>query len=161
QGKRLLLRELISRQFQLQAVKVTEDFVTNKSMQSILMKPGPVHINYILGSLNSRLMSWYFLRRSNIAQRGDFPKIVLKETRSLPIVPINIVDNEADRKRHDTLVELVEKMLDLRAKLANASPATRTVLQKQVEVTDAQIDRLVLMKIDDALTGISRIGLDT
>ncbi|MEK7830769.1 MAG: N-6 DNA methylase, partial [Acidobacteriota bacterium] len=34
-GPRLLLRELISRQFRLQAVKANTDFVTNKSMQSI------------------------------------------------------------------------------------------------------------------------------
>jgi hypothetical protein len=83
-GPRLLLRELISRQFQLQAVKVTGDFVTNKSMQSILALEGGPDLNDLLAIINSRLMSWYFLRRSNIAQRDDFPKIVLKETRSLP-----------------------------------------------------------------------------
>ncbi len=41
-GPRLLLRELISRQVRLQATHVTADFVTNKSMQSILQLPeGP------------------------------------------------------------------------------------------------------------------------
>jgi len=37
-GRRILLRELISRQFRLQAMMVNEDFVTNKSMQSILLE---------------------------------------------------------------------------------------------------------------------------
>lgn len=79
-GPRILLRELISRQFRLQAVKVTEDFVTNKSMQSILPTLDGPDLNYLLGCLNSGPMSWYFLRRSNIAQRDDFPKIVLKDS---------------------------------------------------------------------------------
>jgi hypothetical protein len=47
--------------------------------------PGGPQINFLLGVLNSRLLSWYFLQRSNIGHRDDFPKIVLKETRELPI----------------------------------------------------------------------------
>ena len=100
-GPRLLLRELISRKFQLQAVKVVEDFVTNKSMQSILRLPNAPDLNYLLACLNSKLLSWYFLKLSNIAQRDDFPKIVLKETRNLPIRPVNFsepADNSPARQ---------------------------------------------------------------
>lgn len=89
QGERILLRELISRQFELQAVKTDDHFITNKSMQSIISN-GTYSTNYLLALINSRLMSWYFLNISQIAQRDDFPKIVLKETRALPIYPINI-----------------------------------------------------------------------
>jgi hypothetical protein len=71
-GPRLLLRELISRQFQLQGVKVDTDFVTNKSMQSILALPGGPGLSFLLGILNSRLISWHFLHRSHVAQRDDF-----------------------------------------------------------------------------------------
>jgi len=142
-GSRLLLRELISRQFRLQAVKVTDDFVTNKSMQSILQVPDSNHLNYTLGLINSRLMSWYFLHRSNIAQRDDFPKIVLKETRSLPIRPINFSD-PSDKSRHDRMVELVERMLALHKRLAAAKiEHEKTALQRQIEATDRQIDALV------------------
>ena len=59
--------------------------MTNKSMQSILAKPDGPPLKVILAILNSRLMSWFFLTRSNIGQRDDFPKIVLDETRSLPL----------------------------------------------------------------------------
>jgi len=143
-GPRLLLRELISRQFRLQSVKVTGDFVTNKSMQSILPVQGSPHLNYLLGVLNSRLLSWYFLHRSNIAQRDDFPKIVLKETRSLPIRPINFSD-PADKARHDKMVALVERMLELNktehsGRLA-PSELDRTV--REIAGTDAEIDNLV------------------
>ena len=142
-GGRLLLRELISRQFKLQAVKVDEDFVTNKSMQSILLLPSenPLSLSYLLGLLNSRLLSWLFLRKSNIAQRDDFPKVVLKETRSLPIRPINFSD-PVDKARHDKLVSLVERILELH-KRSPRLPQEKESLQREVESTDKAIDKLV------------------
>jgi len=142
-GPRLLLRELISRQFRLQAARADEDFVTNKSMQSILARPDGPEIDYILGILNSRLISWYFLHRSNIAQRDDFPKIVLKETRSLPILPLH-PGNPAESPDHDKMVRLVGRMLGLHKQLAAAkSAAQKAIIQRQIDATDAEIDRLV------------------
>ncbi|NJM40758.1 MAG: N-6 DNA methylase [Anaerolineae bacterium] len=119
EGERLLLRELISRQFRLQAMFTNQDFVTNKSMQSILALKDGVSIKYLLGILNCCLTSWYFLTRSNVGQRDDFPKIVLKETRSLPIRPINFAD-PADKAQHDRLVQLVDDMLKAKQQLAAA-----------------------------------------
>lgn len=88
-GERLILRELISRQFRLQLVLTDEDFVTNKSYQSILVNDGRYNAGYLLGILNSTTVSHYHIKRSAVALRDDFPKIVLSETRSLPIHPIN------------------------------------------------------------------------
>ena len=112
-------------------------------MQSILKLANGPEQNYLLGVVNSRLMSWYFLRRSNIAQRDDFPKIVLKETREVPIPPINLSD-PADKLRHDRLVNQVEQMLALQKQLAAArTPQEQTALTRQIAATDTQIDRLV------------------
>lgn len=94
-GKRILLRELISRQLRLQAALADEDFVTNKSVQSILVHGPDCPESFILAVLNSSLLSWYFLSISNVANRDDFPKIVLRETRQLPIPPAS----EADKLR--------------------------------------------------------------
>jgi hypothetical protein len=143
EGPRLLIRELISRQFQLQAARASGDFVTNKSMQSVLASPDGPRVEFLLGCFNSRLLSWYFLQRSNIAQRDDFPKIVLKETRSLPFPKIDL-KKPADRARHDRLVGLVDKMLALTPKLrAATTDADRQTLQNAVTATDQQIDALV------------------
>lgn len=143
QGPRLLIRELISRQFQIQATKATKDFVTNKSMQSALPLAGGPDSNFLLGCFNSRLLSWFFLQKSNIAQRDDFPKIVLKETRSLPFPRIDL-NKPADKSRHDKLVALVDKMLGLMPKLrAATSDSDKTTLQNAVTATDQQIDQLV------------------
>jgi type I restriction-modification system DNA methylase subunit len=142
-GPRLLLRELINRQFRLQLVKVTDDFVTNKSMQSILQLSEFHDLNYLLGLLNSRLISWYFLNRSQIAQRDDFPKIVLKESRSLPIIPINC-SNPTDKACYDKMISLVDQMLSLNKKLPAAkTDHEKTSLQRQIDATDRQIDQLI------------------
>ena len=136
-GPRLLLRELISRQFRLQSAKATDDFVTNKSMQSILQSPGGPELNYLLGVINSRLISWYFLHRSNIAQRDDFPKIVLKETRELPIAP-------PDQTRHDDMVAKVEAMLEAKKQLSKArTDKDKAYYESKCAALDRQIDRLV------------------
>jgi hypothetical protein len=85
-------------------------------------------------------MSWYFLRRSNIAQRDDFPKIVLKETRSLPIP---VVD-EKNTKTARELSQLVERMLGLQAKLWKAKGDHEVgLLERAIASTDYRIDQLV------------------
>ncbi len=58
-------------------------------------------------------MSWYFLNISQIAQRDDFPKIVLKETRQLPVFPIDF-NNVSQEKNYATINELVEKIISVR-----------------------------------------------
>ena len=99
--------------------------------------------NFLLGCFNSRLLSWFFLQKSNIAQRDDFPKIVLKETRSLPFPKIAL-KKPADKSRHDKLVVLVDKMLGLMPKLCAATAdSEKAVLQNAVTATDQQIDALV------------------
>jgi len=142
-GPRLLIREMISRQFRIQASLAKDDFITNKSMQSALALPGGPRLEFLLACFNSKLLSWYFLQRSNIAQRDDFPKIVLKETRSLPFPKIDL-SNVSDCAVHDRLVGMAEKMLVLTPRLRTAkSEVERQTLQNAVDATDREIDQLV------------------
>jgi hypothetical protein len=142
-GPRLLLREMISRQFQLQAVYTNEDFITNKSMQSLLLKNESYSIFYSLGIINSKLLSWYFLAIHSVGRKDDFPKIVLKQTRELPFRTIDFNDT-TEKARHGQIVGLVKRMLDLNKQLVEVKePQTKTVLQRQIEATDRQIDELV------------------
>jgi hypothetical protein len=142
-GPRLLLRELVSRQFRLQAVYVDGKFVTNKSMQSLLVVVSDYNPLYLLGLLNSRLLSWYFLAVHSVARRDDFPKIVLKQSRELPFRTIAF-NSRKDKARHDRMVELVEAMLSLNENLSAArTPHDKTVIERQISATDRQIDHLV------------------
>jgi hypothetical protein len=142
-GPRLLLRELISRQFQLQAVYTDNDFITNKSIQSVLCTSRYHDIHYLLGLLNSRLLSWFFLAVHSVGRRDDFPKIVLRQTRDLPFAAVDVTVSKGKRQ-HSRLVDFVEAMLELqRSFTAAKTPNEKASLQRQIAATDVQIDRLV------------------
>ena len=61
----------------------------------------------------------------------------------LPISKLNLA-NKTDKARHNQMVSLVERMLDLHKRLAAAkTPDDTTKLQRQIDATDHEIDRLV------------------
>jgi hypothetical protein len=52
--------------------------------------------------------------------------------------------NSAEKAQHDKMVSLVESMLALHQRLASAkAPQEKEMLSRQIESTDAAIDRLV------------------
>ena len=61
----------------------------------------------------------------------------------MPIRSINISD-KSDKAKHDKMVSLVERMLDMHKRLAKAkAPDDKTKLQRQIDATDREIDQLV------------------
>lgn len=75
--------------------------------------------------------------------RGGYYSFESRFISKLPIRTINFSD-PADKARHDRMVELVERMLSLHKRLADARmPLDKTMLQQQIDVTDRQIDRLI------------------
>lgn len=141
---RILLRQVLSRKLRLQAVFTAETLLTNQSVQSLIpnpqLKPAP-DLLFLLGILNSRLLSWYFVKFNSVARRDDFPKIIIQQTRELPFPAWGC---QSDRVTHDRMVKLVETMLALHRQLAAArTPQEKSVLERQIAATDAQIDRLV------------------
>jgi hypothetical protein len=97
---------------------------------------------YFTGLLNSRLLDWVMKRVSTNFHNGYLAanKQFLVQ---LPISPYNSND-PADRARHDGMVALVERMLDLHRQLPAAqTPQAKTMLKRQIEATDREIDRLV------------------
>jgi hypothetical protein len=97
---------------------------------------------YLLGVLNSRLLTAYY-RAKAITNRRSIAQ--LKKV-DLDQLPIRIIDfsNPAEKDRHDRMVSLVELMLELHNQLAVAkTDYAKTNLQRQIDATDAQIDKLV------------------
>ena len=65
---------------------------------------------------------------------------------NLPKLPIRRIDfsKAADKAQHDEIVSLVDSMIRLHKQLTDAkSAAQKTILQRQIDATDAEIDRLV------------------
>ena len=78
---------------------------------------------------------------NSVARRDDFPKIIIQQTRELPLPGF---DPKRDKSRHDQMVKLVKQMLELHERLSAAkTPPEKTSLERQITATDAQIDRLV------------------
>ncbi|MFT3870926.1 MAG: N-6 DNA methylase [Nibricoccus sp.] len=144
-GPRVLLRQLLSRKFRLQAVFANDEFLTNQSVQSIVLREKIPSTFALLGIVNSKLLSWYFCQINLVARRDDFPKTIIKQTRELPFPSFDT----QSRKAHDQLVAHVERMLKLHEDLAAAkSPDAQTRLQREIAATDRAIDQLVYQLYD-------------
>jgi hypothetical protein len=101
-----------------------------------------ISYEYVLGLLNSRLLNLY-LKKISTTYRGGYYAYNRQYIEQLPIRPIDFTD-PSDRERHDRMVTLVEQMLLLHKRLAAAkTDHEKTNLQRQIDATDGQIDRLV------------------
>ncbi len=97
---------------------------------------------YLLGILNSSVID-ATLKVVSTPFRGGYIALNRQYIEQLPIRPIDFSD-PADRARHDKMVKLVESMLKLHEQLATAKSAhDKTLVQRQIDATDRQIDALV------------------
>jgi hypothetical protein len=96
-------------------------------------------IRVILGILNSRLISYLYINQVTQATKDDFPQVTIKDLLTLPFPLI-----ENDKVSHDRMVTFVDQMLELHKQLSSAkTDHDKTVIQRQIDATDCQIDQLV------------------
>jgi len=116
----------------------------------ILPKEGSVGYHYLLGLMNSKLLNFYF-KNNSVLFRGGFFSANRQYIENLPIRVINF-SNSTDKALHDRMVELVEFMLKLHKDLQSAkTDHEKSLIQRQIDATDKQIDQLVYELYD--LTG--------
>ena len=101
---------------------------------------------YLLGLLNSKLC-WLFLKRV-CSVLGDPDKGGRLELRDIYLkqLPIRIINFDilSEKTKHHQMVSLVKRMLDLHKQFSEAKiPQAKTMLQRQIEAIDRQIDNLV------------------
>jgi len=96
---------------------------------------------YLLGLLNSSLTK--FLYVSILPKlRGGFFEPGYAFVKDFPIRTIDF-GNPDDKAKHDKMVKLVDRILDLHKRLTVAKvPAEKTRIQRQINTTDKQIDKL-------------------
>ncbi len=139
---RILLRQLVSRKFRLQATYTERVLITNQSIQSLVPRPDGVPLPIVLAILNSRLLSWYFCQVNTVARRDDFPKTIIKTTRSLPM-PRDL-KNAAESQVGRDMMACVTSIMSLFEDMAlTKGPHEHTTIQRQIEATDREIDKLV------------------
>ncbi len=97
---------------------------------------------YFFGILNSRLASFY-LRSVCPAKLSGYTRFNATNVNNTPIRVADL-SNHKDKARHDRMVELVDTMLKLHKDHQAAKTAhEKSLIQRQIDTTDKQIDQLV------------------
>jgi type I restriction-modification system DNA methylase subunit len=93
---------------------------------------------YLIGILNSSLINWYFVNFIS-----DSLNFYPNDAKSLPVRKIDFSKNR-DKVKHDNLVSLVDKMLELKQKeAAERGDHLKTLITRQISVLDKTIDAAV------------------
>jgi restriction endonuclease S subunit len=136
-GEKLLIRKIVGDT--LIATYIPETSYCNTLLHVLKIRPdaNSVSYQYLLGILNSQLIGWYFRKKFQISAEDTFPQIMIRDILQFPI-PL------PDQAIHVRLVHLVTYVLDLHKRLATAlDPHGKTVLKRQIEAIDEEIDRVV------------------
>jgi len=112
------------------------------TLQAGILRDQNYDLCYVLGLLNSKFLNFIYIE--SVKESGRvFPQVKLAKVRALPFRRINF-DNPDDVAKHDKMVTFVERMLDLHKQLASAKiPDEKTRIQREIDITDKQIDNLV------------------
>lgn len=140
---KLLIRRVINRQDRLDVMFFDKQMVFKKDINPFVFSDDSWNPKYVLGILNSKLLSYLYINTSSIATKDDFRQTTLAELRRIPIRKTNprVV---SDAKAHKSIVTLVEQLLDSKTKLVSVKiDRDREFYQNKCESLDRQIDSLV------------------
>ena len=136
---RILVREIPGKPpYTIIAHYMSDTFLNNRSIINILKKDEDLDLKFVVGILNSKLISFYHLNKSVKAQRDLFPKVTLNDLRRFPIK----IANKDEQKK---IISLVEKSLDFNATLIqknNKKTLETSKLQEELASINNQIDDL-------------------
>jgi len=143
-GVRILVQEIVGgRERRIIATYCDEELYHSRDVIPIKVEGDARDAFFLLGIINSRLMTWYHHKRNPKAKKALFPKVLVSDLRKLPISAVNL-ESKAGKTAHDRIVHLVDRMLGLHKKLAKAKTAhDKKVLQREIDATDGEIDRVV------------------
>jgi hypothetical protein len=144
---KILLREIA---YNIEAVFDEDHFYTLNKLYSIqLFDNISYDYLFLLGILNSKLMSYYFRESFEEAHvRGGYLQFKKIYTSQIPIIKLDL-NIPTDKTLHDHLVSIVDKMLQLKHKEhAEQKPQMKTILQRQIIGLDQEIDRTVYLLYD-------------
>jgi type I restriction-modification system DNA methylase subunit len=123
-GPKIIVREITSHLPNSIIASYTEELLLfNISNIAIIEKPGStVSLKYLLGILNSSLMSYYFMKNTPKAVRQMFPKIILRDLR---VFPIRVTGNQ------QPLIAKVDFMLQENNRLQKVAEGFIRLLQNK------------------------------
>lgn len=124
------------------AIDLSSEFIGLTDTTVLFDNNQPENLFYLLGLLNSKLLSFRFKSIGKLKGGGIY-EYFWNSVSKLAIRRIDL-SNPTDKGKHDQMVVLVDRILDLHKRLAFAkSPDDKTRLQRQIDSTDREIDQLV------------------
>jgi len=117
----------------------TQQFIVRDNLYAITSKSGDFDLMYALGILNSKLLNWFYQKIVN-PEAGE----ALAQVKRGHIAQLPFAQPSNSDKNYGKLISFVEKMLALHQQIAaTKTPQDTTLLQRQIDATDRQIDQLV------------------
>lgn len=121
-SKRILIREITNPR--ILASYVEDEYYNSPSIINIINFQD-ISPFYLLGIINSKLLSFYHNKTSPKANKGLFPKILVNDVRKLPI-------RRTEGNLYNLLIEKVRKLIHL---LENDRLAEATILDRDIDNT--------------------------
>jgi type I restriction-modification system DNA methylase subunit len=151
-SRRILVKQIIDRTAQRIWAALTDQELYNTQNAFNLIPRDGYEPEYLLGIVNSRLMTYLHRKRYLDEFKRLYQKILIKDCRRLPI---RIVD-QGDKRMvtlHDKLVAAVKAMIAAVEEYSTVrTPQEQTAIERRILATDRAIDNLVydLYGLDDS-----------
>ena len=142
---RILVRQIISGKPGRIFSGYTETELYNAQIAfNILVKETTnIKLKFILGVLNSTLITFYHRNKYLDSEKNVFQKILIQDCKNLPIPKLDL-SNKIQKIEHDKLVSLVGQMLYSHEELHSATTeADKKLFQQKCDLLDKQIDKSV------------------
>jgi type I restriction-modification system DNA methylase subunit len=125
-GKKIIVREITGVYPKCIIATYNEDiYLYNRSNIAIVEKKGlNISLKYIIAVLNSKLLSYYFVKNTAKSVRKLFPKIILNDLRKFPIKKIKPEFQEPFIEKADLILALNKELQEQSQKFQ------RTILRK-------------------------------
>jgi adenine-specific DNA-methyltransferase len=112
------------------------EFPCYVSQTYFVIKPDDINLKYLTAILNSNLIYFWLYHKGK--KQGEQLQVDKEPLLDIPIV------NTTDKAKHDHLVSLVDKMLELKQKeAAEKNQQLKTMITRQIEGVDKAIDTVV------------------
>lgn len=142
-GVRILVQEIVGgKERRIVGAYVDKELYHSRDVIPVKVESGKNEAYFLLAIINSRLMSWFHHKRNPKAKKGLFPKVLVSDLKKLPIK--NPDKSKSMLSLHNKIVDAVKQIISLRAKEEVARTThEQTAIRRQIDSTDAEIDRLV------------------
>ena len=136
EGERILVRRIVGKT--LISAYTNNDYVTSQLLQ--IVKPyNPTLTKFILGIINSKVMSFYFRKKFN-RQDKTFPEIRIYELASLPI---KIINNSNNRLQNEIIKYVDQLLLINQEKLLTKLETNIAQIERKVDYCENRINEIV------------------